>query len=136
MSKCYVSKKQYQNMVLGLLLGGLITSVASGCTAYYNGQQKVLNEMQVHNTEYNSGSYVVEYQGENYTYHWQNETLSQVAKNVEKDGVYSEICIKKPNGNIEYIGSPAIIAKKGLKNDVTRIVQAEDDENCLIIFVE
>lgn len=67
LKKC-VSKKQYQNMVLGLLLGGLITSIAAGCTAYYNGQQKVLNEMQVHSYECNSDIYVVEYQGENYIY--------------------------------------------------------------------
>lgn len=68
MTKKCVSKKQYQNMVLGLLLAGIITSIVAGCTAYYNGQQKVLNEMQVHSYEYNSDIYVVEYQGENYTY--------------------------------------------------------------------
>lgn len=131
-------KRHLNKKIKKVIIAGSVVYVVCGIfmTGFRWGQDHVINNMQVHDYESQNGTYYVEYDGQVFSYEWENQNLQEIAKNLIENKSYSEICIKRQNGNIAFCGSPKMVVDNQWDSVVTKKVQAEDDENCLVVFVK
>lgn len=99
---------------------------------YEQGKEHIINDSIIYDENHQQGNYFLSVDGQQYSYWFENETLQSVA-NQHKD---KELFIKDQENTIILSCVFSNIPEDLQKAKVTSYMNACDDDNALVIFIE